>query len=570
MIQGTEKMDNQDQSEGENIILLKEKLAAIEAQVNLLFSENALLRQLYERAPLSCQLLDENGYLLSVNQAWLDALGYDQAEVIGRDFSQFLLPDWRSYFRDLFADFKAAGEVFGGELAIRKKDGAPIFVSFNGKIGNDARGNAQQAHCMLWDITKQKQDEELLRSSKLLIERIINTIPLRVFWKDIDLVYRGCNTSFAQDAGFADPKDIVGKDDFMMGWRDQAELYRSDDRQVIESGCAKLFIEEPQTTTEGNLIYLLTSKVPLRNSQGEITGVLGTYMDITARKQAESENERLQIQLSQVQKMEAIGHLAAGIAHEINTPSQYLGSNIEFLSQSFEEMIILVNQVFQLEQAEQVRPNSGDGFFTRLAALKEQSDWEYLKEEIPKALAQSRQGIAKISTIVLAMKEFSHPGGKEKQQTDVNRLIETIVTISTSEWKYIAEIERHLDGQLSQIPCLPNEMGQVFLIILVNAAQAIAEKLGYHSESKKGRIIIASRSLGDEVEIAFSDSGNGIPQKIQDKIYHPFFTTKEVGKGSGQGLAIAYDIVVNKHGGRIACTSKEGEGTTFRIFLPRG
>ncbi len=561
-------MDNQEQSDDETIALLEEKIAAIEKQANRLFAENTVLRQLYEQAPLSCQLLDENGCLLSVNQAWLDDLGYDQADVTGRDFSHFLLPDWRGHFKELFADLKATGEVLGGELAIRKKDGDSMFVSFNGKMGKNAPENAQQAHCMLWDITKQKQDEELLRTSKRLIDRIINTIPLRVFWKDIDLVYEGCNVSFAQDAGFADPKDIVGKDDFMMGWRDQAELYRGDDRQVIESGRSKLFIEEPQTTSQGNLIYLLTSKVPLRNPQGEITGVLGTYMDITERKQAESENERLQVQLSQAQKMEAIGHLAAGIAHEINTPSQYLASNIEFLSQSFEEMATLVNQVFQQADEERQQPDLGDGSFTRIAALKEQSDWQYLKEEIPKAIAQSQQGITKIKAIVLAMKEFSHPGGKDKQPTDVNRLIETTLTISASEWKYVAEIERHLNGQLPQIPCLANEMGQVFLVILVNAAQAIAEKLGHHSESEKGRIIVTSRSLGDEVEITFSDSGNGIPQKIQDKIYHPFFTTKEVGKGTGQGLAIAYDIVVNKHGGRIACTSNEGEGATFSILLP--
>ena len=137
------------------------------------------------------------------------------------------------------------------------------------------------------DITERKRTEEALRTSHQILDGIINAIPVRVFWKDKDLVYLGCNAIFANDAGFADPKDLVGKNDYQMGWRDQAELYRADDRQVIESGSPKLFIEEPQTTPEGNTIVLLTSKIPLRNSEGDIIGVLGTYMDITERKRIE-------------------------------------------------------------------------------------------------------------------------------------------------------------------------------------------------------------------------------------------------------------------------------------------
>ena len=161
------------------------------------------------------------------------------------------------------------------------------------------------------DITERKKTEDALRKSQQIIERIINAIPVRVFWKDKNLVYLGCNAIFAHDAGFADPKDIIGKDDYQMGWRDQAELYRGDDRQVIESGVSKLLIEEPQTTPEGNTITLLTSKIPLRSSTGEISGVLGTYKDITERKKMEEE-------LLRVQKLESVGLLAGGIAHDFN------------------------------------------------------------------------------------------------------------------------------------------------------------------------------------------------------------------------------------------------------------
>jgi PAS domain S-box-containing protein len=148
-------------------------------------------------------------------------------------------------------------------------------------------------HCYAGDITECKRAEAALRASLQIIEGILNAMPVRVFWKDNNLVYLGCNATFARDAGFADPKDMIGKDDYQMGWREQAELYRSDDRQVIESGCSKMLIEEPQTTPEGSTITLLSSKIPLRGSNGEVSGVLGMYMDITERKRSE-ESLRLQ------------------------------------------------------------------------------------------------------------------------------------------------------------------------------------------------------------------------------------------------------------------------------------
>jgi PAS domain S-box-containing protein len=158
-----------------------------------------------------------------------------------------------------------------------------LRVQFEQQADNLRQANEQ----LQTELGEQKRVEEALRASQQIVEGIINAIPVRVFWKDKNLVYLGCNAVFARDAGFADPKDLIGKDDFQMGWRDQAELYRRDDRQVIESGCAKLLIEEPQTTPEGKTITLLSSKLPLRGSKGEVSGILGTYMNITERKQAE-------------------------------------------------------------------------------------------------------------------------------------------------------------------------------------------------------------------------------------------------------------------------------------------
>jgi PAS domain S-box-containing protein len=320
-------------------------------------------------------------------------------------------------------------------------------------------------------------------------------------------------------------------------------------------------------TKNGELIpvEVMLQYVSLPNGKGRCVAIV---RNITRRLSERREREKLQTRLLNEQKLASVGQLAAGIAHEINTPTQYLGSNIAFLDDAFKEIDTLITGYDQVltPNADQL-PSDALG---RMAAIKDQIDWGYLKEEIPKAISQSLEGITKISSIVLAMKEFSHPGGKEKQLTDLNRLLDTTLTIARNEWKYVAEIDKDLDQNLPPALCLPNEIGQVFLNILVNAAHAIAEKISAHPEGEKGRITITSRAMADHIEITFTDTGCGIPEKVGTKVFDPFFTTKEVGRGTGQGLTISYDVIVKKHGGTIDFTSEEGKGTTFTIRLPLG
>lgn len=291
--------------------------------------------------------------------------------------------------------------------------------------------------------------------------------------------------------------------------------------------------------------------------------------NISRRLTERKEREQLQSRLLNEQKLASVGQLAAGIAHEINTPAQYVGSNIDFLGASFKEIDTLMHKQQQLIHQGRTERTDGEALLSRLEEITAQADWDYLQEEIPRAIDQSREGVGKIRSIVQAMKEFSHPGSREKQLTNLNRLLETTVTISRNEWKYVAEIEWQLDPELPSVHCLVNEMGQVFLNVLVNAAQAIEVCLGVHPEGGKGRITVATRTLDEAVEITFADTGCGIPQAIANRIFDPFFTTKEVGRGSGQGLTISYDVVVNKHGGSFNFVSREGQGTTFVIRLPR-
>ncbi len=205
---------------------------------------------------------------------------------------------------------------------------------------------------------------------------------------------------------------------------------------------------------------------------------------------------------------------------------------------------------------------------TDLEEFRTDIDWDFLTVEIPRALEQSRDGAGRVSSIVRSMKEFSHPGGKEKKPEDFNKIIENTVTVSRNEWKYVAELTLDLDRDLPAVSCLRDEMGQVFLNMVTNAAQALKEKLGDNPEGGKGLIAVESRLQGDEVEIRIADNGRGMGKEVRERIFDPFFTTKTVGQGTGQGLSICHDVIVNKHQGTLACESKPGQGTVFIIRLP--
>ncbi|MGD9128004.1 MAG: HAMP domain-containing sensor histidine kinase, partial [Planctomycetia bacterium] len=187
--------------------------------------------------------------------------------------------------------------------------------------------------------------------------------------------------------------------------------------------------------------------------------------------------------------------------------------------------------------------------------------------ETPKAIQQSIEGVDKVAEIVRAMKEFSHPGSDKKQSIDLNRAIESTLTVSRSEWKYAGEVVTKFDPDLPLVPCFPNEFNQVILNLIVNAAQAILEGAD-ESSTPQGTITISTTHENDWVEVRIQDTGTGIPEEIRSKVFDHFFTTKGVGKGTGQGLAIAYSIIVEKHGGTINFESEVGEGTTFIVRLP--
>jgi DNA-binding response OmpR family regulator len=273
-----------------------------------------------------------------------------------------------------------------------------------------------------------------------------------------------------------------------------------------------------------------------------------------ALQQELERRKRVELELVQAHKLEAIGRLAAGVAHEINTPAQYVGDNIRFLEEAFTSLDQLLTAVDSPPDAASARPSP-------------KAEVDYLRKEIPTALRESLHGVEQIARIVRAMKEFSHPGSEEKQLIDVNRAIDSTLTVSRNQWKYVADVATEFDRELPLVPCIPAAFNQVILNLVVNAAEAIGEVVGDGSQ-QKGKITVRTRRDGDWAEIQIADTGRGIPAAIRSRVFEPFFTTKELGKGTGQGLAIAHATVVEKHGGTLNFQTAPGEGTTFIIRMP--
>jgi PAS domain S-box-containing protein len=277
-----------------------------------------------------------------------------------------------------------------------------------------------------------------------------------------------------------------------------------------------------------------------------------------------SQRKHMQTQLLHAQKMQGVGQLAAGIAHEINTPTQYAGDNMRFLMDSFRDIDSILAQ-FDDELGEDQPPSQED--WSTLHAAAKSADLPYLRGEIPAAIGQALDGIQRIAEITRAMKEFSHPGTVAKQSVDIHRTIENSITVCRNEWKHVADLKTDFDPEITALDCLPGELSQVFVNLIVNAVQAIGEQSGRPSD-RKGEITVRTRRIGDAAEISVEDNGPGIPPDVLARVFEPFFTTKVVGKGTGQGLAIAHAVVVEKHQGTIRVESQVGQGTSFIITLP--
>jgi signal transduction histidine kinase len=296
------------------------------------------------------------------------------------------------------------------------------------------------------------------------------------------------------------------------------------------------------------------------DSTGQHKIMRGMMLDVT-------EQRRLENDLAQAQKLESVGRLAAGVAHEINTPVQFVSDSVLFVREAMDDLSGIVDKYRELRAATQSGRSAADVAAAAKAAeeAEDDADLDYILENAPAALDRAREGLGRVAAIVRSMKEFAHPDRKEMVQTDLNQAIASTLVIASNEYKYVAEVET-LFGDIPAVNCYAGEINQVVLNLIVNAAHAIGDVV--RGTPAKGRIRVSTRLLDNQVEIAIADTGKGIPVEVRSRIFDPFFTTKEVGKGTGQGLAIARTVVVEKHKGTLHFETQLGSGTTFYIRLP--
>ncbi len=509
-------------------------------------------RDIFTNAAIGIAQSTMEGRFLRVNPALSGMFGYasptemvievqdiaTQCYVNDKDRDEFI----RRLMRD--------GHVVGFETRMLRKDGQVVWASLNCRLVKDDEENPRYLDTFINDISARKNAEQALQEQAQLLSGVLEGMEAAVFIVDVES-HKIIEANSVAESMFGNKQEkILGK---------QCNLLLSSDGKQHPCNSLTEPLRNIETTLElpnGEILPVQRTIMPLEVSGKRL--IVETMIDISERK-------ALERQLTYTQKLESVGELAAGIAHEINTPIQYIGDNARFLQDAFEDLLELYRTADEL-----MRKNDPGFNFNQCRALYKEAlrkaDVEYLGEEVPKALQQTLEGVEHVSNIVKAMKQFSHPDTGESVLTDINKAIENTIAISRNEWKYHSQIVTDLPEDLPLIECSPGDINQVLLNVLVNAAHAVSDAVGDSGDT--GSIDISTRQQGEFVEIRIKDSGVGIPPENRDRVFNPFFTTKQVGKGTGQGLAICYNIVVKKHAGILDFISTVGEGTTFIIRLP--
>lgn len=547
----------------------------------------------------SVVVCDPNGYVQWVNAGFTRLSGYEPDEIIGK--SPLILCGEETDPETLSRLIMAVGErrPFEGELFYYKKDGTGYWVSVSLMPLTDGNDSLEGYISLEMDITERKAMEEKLRraheelelritdrtrelveanrsmrteaiernhaeaglrAAQQFLRSVIDNIPNLVTVKDADGKFTLVNRAAAEMYG-STVENMIGRSlaDFSPSSDDIERIRRCED-EVRATNSEKVVPEEKFTNKNGETRWFQSVTRPLVIGEHCSPHVLTIAVDMTERKVLEG-------QLQHSQKMESIGQLAAGIAHEINTPTQYVGDNTRFIRDAFDDINSVLGKYAELlrfAEEHAIEPKLVESVKQELATI----DLEYLQEEVPSAIKQALDGVSRIAKIVQSMKEFAHPGSREKQSAEINRAIESTITVARNEWKYVADVEMKFDQELPMVPCFLGEFNQVILNMVINAAHAITDVVGDGSQGK-GKITVTTTRASDEwAEVRIADTGKGIPAGIRDRIFDPFFTTKEVGRGSGQGLAISHAVIVERHGGRLSFETEEGKGTTFIIRLP--
>ena len=443
-------------------------------------------------------------------------------------------------------------------VAIHKRN--QELQTFNASLDGLVRERTRELEQRNDELSTQIAERQRAERSLRLVESAIVQIDEGVVIAPADTVPTGIpeylNPGFFKTLHLAPGTPITGGLVSLFGLDPVPDSFRA----AWETACSgtQQTVEVTLTRSDGSDGIIEWHVAPLRDPDGRVSSVVSILRDLTEQKRDE-------VQRHQGQKMESIGQLAAGVAHEINTPIQFIGDNLRFLGDSFGDLTTVLGAHAKLLEAARADSGLMEAIAATDAASK-RADVAYLTEEIPKALAQSLEGVTRVAEIVRAMKEFSHPDQGEMKPTDLNKAITTTLTVARNEYKYVAELVTDFDPGLPPVPCIVGEFNQVVLNLIVNAAHAIGDVIA--TTGGLGTLTLSTRLNGDHVEVRIRDTGTGIPESARAKIFDPFFTTKPVGKGTGQGLSIAHTVITKKHGGTLTFETELGKGTTFIIKLP--
>jgi two-component system, NtrC family, sensor kinase len=510
-------------------------------------------RTLAESMPQIVWITRADGWTIYFNQQWMDYTGLTLEESLGHGWNKPFHPDDQQGAWDAWQKATATAGIYSIESRLRRADGTYRWWLVRGVPLKDAAGNIAKWFGTCTDIDDLKVAELNILNSREMFRHIAESTDAIPFTLDLTrghFVYvgaQGISNSGIPESNWKEPGAL------------DAILPRASNPELRQH------FDECQT---GPFEFVSAMSLPSnRHSEVRWTGTCemvgetkilrGLMLDIT-------ELRRLSRQLQAAQKLESVGRLAAGIAHEINTPVQFVSDNVQFVSKSMSDIAVVIHAYRQLLHAVK---SPGDVVAAAHAADEAEkcADLDYFMKEVPLALDSSVEGLGRIATIVRSMKEFAHPDSSQKIMADLNQAIRSTLVVARNEYKHIAE----LDAQFADLPavmCHLGEVNQVVLNLLVNASHAIADVV--KGTDTLGKLTVRTRLDGDAVEISIADTGTGIPAEIRDKVFDPFFTTKDVGIGTGQGLALAHSVIVKRHGGTLRFETECGKGSTFFIRLP--
>lgn len=533
---------------------------------------NSFISRVMDTAGDLVVVLDTEGRIRQANRCCSEALQRAPGELVDTAVDVFLPPEERAALQSalqplpwqsssvLFDTVRAAG-TYVAEHRLANGSGRYVTYLLRANLLHTPQGKLEGAVISAADISTLKEQERAMRLAASVFNGSLNGIMITAPDGTIEQV----NPAFTQLTGYT-AEEAVGRTPRILRSDHQPGAFFNDLwRQLLDKG--EWAGEIWNLRKNGESFVVWHSIVAMRDENGIVQHYVGTFYDITEQKQAalrllaqkrelEEMVKRLneaQNQLLQADKMASIGQLAAGVAHEINNPVGFINSNVGTLEHYLDSLFVILD-AYERTDLHACQPSSGSA---EMLALKERLDYAFLREDVAGLINETKDGIARVKKIVQDLKDFSHVDQTAWQWADLHKGLDSTLNVAWNEIKYKADVIKEY-GQIPEVECLPGQLNQVFMNLLINATHAIAER---------GTIIIRSGVDGEGVWIEIEDSGCGIPEEHLNRIFDPFFTTKPVGKGTGLGLSLSYGIV-EKHKGRLSVSSKVGVGTTFRLWIP--